>query len=134
MKKISPRQYGNLLFELCRQLKTQEEIDRAVAIFLHRIKTDHRLGDLPKIAAKFEEQQMERQGFQAMTVTSARVLHKPLLKSIAKVLGSQATPNEKIDAEIIGGVIIESKNTIFDASIKSKLTALQHSLINVQSE
>jgi F-type H+-transporting ATPase subunit delta len=48
---------------------------------------------------------------------------------INKILGSNIVMKEKIDPEVLGGIIIKTQDTILDGSVKTQLLKLKQALV-----
>ncbi len=84
------------------------------------------------IAEKFRLKCNEHNNFAEMTVTTSVPL-KPqqkekLVKKLEEKSGKQVKLAEKIDASILGGIIVEYGNTRIDDSIRGKLKAVSQQL------
>ena len=85
---------------------------------------------LPAIAKEFHIQYNEYKGIGKATVTTAVPLDSKLKAEFEKIVKSlndkkQVELTEKVDADLIGGFILNVGDRQIDASIKSKLKALQ---------
>ncbi|MDR0921559.1 MAG: F0F1 ATP synthase subunit delta [Lactobacillales bacterium] len=92
-----------------------------------------RMIDLPFIIDDFEERYDEKMGIVRGTVTTAVPLTNEQKNQIAVGLAQRLAVKtvdleEKVDKEIVGGVIVEANHQIIDGSIKSQLTKLRNLL------
>lgn len=93
----------------------------------------NRMYDIPLIIEEFNLRYNEQQGIISGTVTTAVPLtveqKARLSKKLAEELGYQvAELTEKVDPEIIGGLVVEANHTIIDGSIKTRLDYLRKEL------
>lgn len=129
MRKLSARQYAELLYDLVDGVK-KAEVSGRIEKFLKLLVRNRALAGIPRIIQAFETLSDERAGIARVKVTSAHKLphaiHALLLKSIgAKELAMEACE----DLAVIGGVKIEIEDLIIDGTIKTQLTKLKHALI-----
>ena len=52
-----------------------------------------------------------------------------IAERLSKVLGKQAIPHYRVKPEIIGGLIVRTKDTIFDGSIRRRLDGMRRKLL-----
>lgn len=93
---------------------------------------NHRLAQLPQVAASFGAQLAERRGQQTAVVTSAHALTDTQRAQIAARLTeagfSGVRLSEQVDPSILGGLIVRIGSRLYDNSIKSKLQRLQYAM------
>ncbi len=84
---------------------------------------------LSEIADAYKERWYNVSGIAEVTVTTSipisTVLKDKLVKKLEKVYGRKIILAEKVDESIIGGIVISSKNTMLDGSVKTKLDTIQ---------
>lgn len=94
---------------------------------------NERLGELPGVAAIFEDERDRNEGRSHVEVTSAFALTESQQKSIAdtmsKRLGTDVDVLVTVDKSLIGGVVIRSGDTVIDASLRGRLSQLGQSLM-----
>ncbi|MFP7254276.1 F0F1 ATP synthase subunit delta [Terribacillus goriensis] len=95
-----------------------------------------RISSIPQVADAFQTLYDEKQGTARATVYSVRELSEAERQSVAetfaKKLGKQAVSiDNKIDPTLLGGLKVRIGNTIYDSSIKTKLTRIERNLVNV---
>ncbi|PAE18012.1 hypothetical protein CHH91_00460 [Virgibacillus sp. 7505] len=95
-----------------------------------------RISSIPQVADAFQTLYDEKQGTAQATVYSVRELSEAERQSVAetfaKKLGKQAVSiDNKIDPTLLGGLKVRIGNTIYDSSIKTKLTRIERNLVNV---
>lgn len=129
MKKISPRQYAELLYELAASSK-KTELAARVEQFLKLLVRGRALAEISRIIRAFDKLSDERAGIVRVKVTSARKLSRSVPAALLKALGAKELAwHECEDPEVIGGLRIEIENMIIDGTIKAQLTKLKNALI-----
>ncbi|MCA9077698.1 MAG: ATP synthase F1 subunit delta [Planctomycetaceae bacterium] len=100
--------------------------------FLHVLAEHDRLDLLPAIYAEAQTEYETRSGQKRVTVKSAIALSESQVQSIADRLNA-ALPFEpivetEVDESLLGGLVIQVGDTVYDSSLKSRLKSLQHRL------
>ncbi|AIF67868.1 F0F1 ATP synthase subunit delta [Terribacillus saccharophilus] len=95
-----------------------------------------RISSIPQVADAFQAMFDDKQGTVQATVYSVRELsdaeRQTVAETFAKKLGKQAVSiDNKIDPTLQGGLKVRIGNTIYDSSIKNKLTRIERNLVNV---
>ena len=87
------------------------------------------------IVKRFREQYNDKFKLAEITVTTSAPLSDEMKSKIAekmsKVIGKDVTINERVDAKIIGGVIIDYGSRRYDGSVKARLNELTKELGSV---
>ncbi len=95
----------------------------------------NRFGCFSGIIKYFREEYNERFKLADITVTSAQPLSDALREQIAgkmsKIIGKNVTLIEKVDENLIGGIIIDYGSRRYDGSVKSRLNALKNELASI---
>jgi len=95
----------------------------------------NRIGCFSGIIKYFREEYNERFKLADITVTSAQPLSDALREQIAgkmsQIIGKNVTIIEKVDENLIGGVIIDYGSRRYDGSVKSRLNALKNELASI---
>lgn len=128
MKKNSTRQYAIALYEATAGAK-KEDITAIVSNFASMLAKSRELKKAGRIINEFVDYAKEKEGFVRIDITSANSLDAKTLEAIKKVFGDKVEAVEKIDASLIGGLTIKTKDVILDASIKTQLLKLKQSLV-----
>lgn len=124
MAAISNKQLAKIIYL---QLKSQKskKVSEEVAKFLVENK---RTKDLSKIMREVSDLQYKRDNVQEVTMTSAYRLSDDIKQQILHHINvKKYVVNEVIDQELIGGVRIESNDSIFDLSVRNRLQKLKAS-------
>ena len=131
MKKVSPKQYAQALYE---SLKGSDgnELKERISNFLELVKQKKDIKLLNKIFISFVEIYQQEEGIIEAYVTSSKpltnVVKQEILNWIKKYSGRTATVAENIDESLLGGVVIKFGHTIVDASLKNNLKNLHRTL------
>ena len=127
MKRLLPRQYAKILFELTRGV-SGKALDECVAVFAKFLVQQRALSLAPAIADAFTVYVRGQEGTRQIAVTAARELSGGEATRIGSVFGTGADVQVSVDAAQIGGVTVRDDNTIYDGSIRSHLARLYTAL------
>jgi F-type H+-transporting ATPase subunit delta len=107
------------------------QMDSLTMAYLQLLVSKGREGYLPEIAAEFEQQYKHFQHITSVKVTTATEMSDAVVADLkARILKSGVT-NENldvetaVDAELIGGFVLEFDNKRYDASVANKLAELK---------
>ncbi|QXE01153.1 F0F1 ATP synthase subunit delta [Terribacillus sp. DMT04] len=95
-----------------------------------------RIDSIPQVADSFQALYDESQGTAQATVYSVRALSETEKQTVAETfaqkLGKKAVSiDNKVDPTLLGGLKVRIGNTIYDSTIKNKLTRIERNLVNV---
>lgn len=97
--------------------------------FLDLLAEKHRLPVLMRIRREFEELWEKENRRIAVTVTSAVELDPAVVKHVGEAIerqtGQTVELSSKVDAEILGGIVLQVGNMVLDASIRNRLEKLK---------
>lgn len=127
MKKRTVAQYADALYALTKGL-SGKELSEALRVFAELLKRDRKLSKIDQIAAAFEKKQKKADGTVVLDATFAREPKKTIVKAIEDAFGGKVEMKTTVEAEIIGGLIVKTEDTILDASVKTRLESLKHQL------
>ena len=121
----NPRVTAEQLVELVLPLG---EVDPVFRQFLQVLADNRRLALLPDVAALYEQHRADAERIVKATVTSATPLDaievEALRISLRKRLGRDVELATAVDAELIGGAVIDAGDIVIDGSIRTKLARL----------
>lgn len=125
--KISNRQLAKDLYQALDEVKEKEQsqVLKNFALLLRKLR---KTSQLDHILEEYTQYEKERNGEITLQITTARKIEGELKKSLEKKFGEKVALEEKIDENILGGIILKSKNTIYDASVRGALHQLKKSL------
>lgn len=92
-----------------------------------------RESELEAIVEEYHRLANEEKGYVDAIVTTAYPLTKEsrekLIKTFEPVIGKKLNIQEKVDSEILGGVIVQVGDRLYDGSLKTKLLRFQEQLV-----
>lgn len=130
--KISAKQYAVTLYDLI-EGKTEKEISDVLKNFFELLKKNNVLSKLDAILKEFSDIWNKNKGVVEATVTTAkeldRVNKKSIIEYIKKVTkASDVVLEEKVDKNVLGGVVLKYGDKIVDNSLKGRVESLGRSL------
>lgn len=106
---------------------------RALRNFTAVLIDNHRIGRIQEIAQDFQHELNQRLGIAEAQVSSARELsqeEKRLLeKQMATITGKVIHATYSRDASLLGGAVVRIGSTIYDGSVRGRLTKIKEQLI-----
>lgn len=127
MKKNSAKQYAVALYQALSQAKNENDTDAVLNNFISLLSRRLVLKS-PAIIKEFVKYSNENEGIDNIEVRTARPLDKSTIESINKHFGGKIILTEKIDPELIGGIIIKTKDYIIDGSVLRQINNLKQKL------
>ncbi|PIR75904.1 MAG: ATP synthase F1 subunit delta [Candidatus Magasanikbacteria bacterium CG_4_9_14_0_2_um_filter_42_11] len=124
---LLPKQYARILFELT-DGKSGDDLELSVETFVKFLIEERALSKKEYLMKAFKEYAKLQQGVKKIVITSARELSEKITEEIALIFGKKVEVETKIDTTLIGGIVVRTGDTIFDASVKSQLEQLQRQL------
>jgi len=117
----------------------QEGIERAISgaepelvNFLELLVDKHRMTEVFRIRREFDELWKHENRRLDVTVTSAVELDRSVVEKIGQEVerqtGEKVDLASRVDAEILGGIVLQVGNMVLDASIRSRLEKLRKSV------
>jgi len=110
----------------------EDKVDEHMANLIRLMAENGRLAALPTVAALFEAHRADLEKVADVTVTSAQALssdqEQQVVAAMEKRLGRKVKLNCKVDASLIGGVVIQAGDTVVDGSVRGKLERLTETL------
>ena len=128
MKKNSPRQYAIALYEATSGVKG-EDLKAILANFARLIARERQLKMAGRIIDEFVNYSKEKAGVEKIEISSATKLDEKTINAIKKVFGDSVESTERVNKDLLGGIVIKTKSHILDGSIKTQLTKLKQKLI-----
>lgn len=109
-----------------------DALDQSGVNFITQLAENGRLKLLPTIFEQFHRLRSQEQGVADVEVISAYELDEAeverLKASLNKRLGKDIRINSKVDAGLIGGVVIRAGDTVIDGSVRGRLQKLAEQL------
>ena len=130
--KVSPKQYAQALFEATKS-KNKEEINQSVARLFEILKKRKRLDKIDEILEDFKLIWNEEKKCIDVVVTSKEKLGEKERQEINKFLdkkypGFNVSCEEKINEQMLGGIVIQAGDDVFDGSLSKQLKNLKKQL------
>ena len=132
MKKISPKQYAQALYQALDGVG-KDELTKRVHNFLTLLTRRQDIKMLNKIFNNFVEIYQQERGIVEAGVTSAKPLtvkvKQEILNWIKQYTGRTADLQEALDPSLLGGLVVQFGYTVVDGSLSHNLHKLQGELI-----
>lgn len=126
-KKISPKKYAALLYELTVG-KKPPAFEIIVKKLLNLLKKNNQFKLCPQIIAEFEKLWNAQKGIAKINFVTARKIDGDSLSKIMKELENKLDKNIEITADVnpdlIGGVILRYDDKLIDGSVKKQLARI----------
>lgn len=131
--RITPRQYAEALYQAV-QDKKDSEVKSAIKNFAGIISENNDLKKVNKIIEQFSKLWNKEKRIVEVEIASARELDKKIIflidSHIAGLLkAKEIIINQKIDKNLLGGVVIRYGDKVLDASLKTKLEELREEMV-----
>lgn len=127
-KKDSYKDYAHALYDATLN-KKGAELSATIKAFISLLSERQKLKLAPRIFEEFERYTKKKNGIVTIRVTSAHELKDKTLEVIKKTFGDTVEATTKVEKALIGGVKVQSEDTIFDASLKAQLNNLKQTLL-----
>ena len=92
-----------------------------------------RAGELEEIAKEFERLMAREERRLTVELTTARELSdaeaKAILKQIEDAAGRKVEATQKVDPDLVGGIVLQAGSLRVDASVRGRLERLRHELV-----
>ncbi|MDB4940217.1 MAG: synthase delta subunit [Candidatus Doudnabacteria bacterium] len=122
---MKAQQYAQALYEAIHEVRPEDQdkvLDNMAKIMAQR----GDLGMFDQVAEEYQKLDSKAHGIKEVEVTSAHHLNtKELIKDLNKIVGDKTEVKEKIDQNIIGGVVVRVDDTLIDASVRNSLENLR---------
>ena len=93
---------------------------------------NNRIGSLPALCEAFQKVRIQRAGKVEVRVRSARPLAPDQRESMAEALreslGRPVVLRERVEADLLGGIVVQIGETVYDASLSRQIDRLCESL------
>jgi len=129
--KISPKQYAQSVLE-CLEGLSPEKGKIFLNNFFRVIEENNDTKLLPDIMGEIEKVKQKKMGIKKASIITALDISKGLKAEIQRKLEerfkAKVELNHEIRPEILGGIIIESEDEVFDSSMRAWLNKFKQSL------
>ncbi len=131
--KIIPKQYAESLYQSV-QNKKDSQIKSAIENFVKLLIVNNDIAKADKIIEQFKKIWNKEEAVVEAEVVSARELDKAIVKLlkgyIAELSGAgKVDLKQKVDKNILGGVVVKYGDKVLDASLKTQLEELKENII-----
>ncbi len=119
----------NLLNSLCEKVSVEElQLKTLLKMLLER----SRLREIQMIAQEFQNLRDGSEQKIAVVITSAVPLSenyvKELIQIISQTTGKEIALEQKLDVSLVGGVVTQIGDTVFDGSLRTRMAELKEEL------
>ncbi len=123
--------------QLASTIASEAGVQPTVANFVQLLGDNKRLDQIPAIATQFMELLDEKLGRVRATVTTATELDQASLDRIIatfeKKTGKKVVPEAVVDADLLGGIIVDVEGKVYDGSLRNQLKKLASDIAGSQS-
>ena len=101
--------------------------------FLRLVAEKGRAGELEDIAREFERLMAREERRLTVELTTARELSetetKAIVKQIEDAAGRKVEATQKVDPDLVGGIVLQAGSLRVDASVRGRLERLRQELV-----
>ena len=127
MAKLTHRDYAKALYSATKNLKGQN-LSVVIKSFTELLFRKGLIKQASSIITEFIAYNKKMEGIETVHVTTAKELSVKNISEIRKIFGEKTEIIEQVDDSIIGGVVVQTDNKIFDGSIKKQLNLLKQKI------
>lgn len=124
MKKYTIKDWAIALFNTTNGLQGEKRAE-AVAGFAKLLHKQGMLKNTEQVIKEFLKYCKKQSGIIELEVTSAHQLGNNSLKKISDAFGGKTEIKEKINPDILGGIVIKTDDKILDGSLKKQIELLK---------
>jgi len=121
--RVDRARFVELFLDVCGQRLNAEG-----ANFVRLLAENRRLGLMPEVVAQFEQRKAEAERRIEADVVSAFALEPAQIERLEQALkrkfGREVHVNARVDAALVGGIVIRTGDTVIDGSVRGRLAAL----------
>ncbi len=127
--KITVRQYAIALYESLQEVMPQDQ-EQVLNNFVKLLAEAGQLAEWERIESEFlaHEQKVTGRITAELTFARQQSVERKVIDELNRIIGQHVEIRKKVDAKIIGGVIIQTEDQRIDASAKRQLDNLKKSL------
>ncbi|MCK5320860.1 ATP synthase F1 subunit delta [Candidatus Parcubacteria bacterium] len=131
--KITAKQYAESLYQVVKD-KNNSQIKDVINNFFSILTQNNDITKAEKIAKEFKKIWNTEQGIIEAEVVSAKELDNKIIKLLNNYItessgAEKVILNQKINKNILGGVIIKFEDKILDGSLRMKLEELKREMV-----
>lgn len=116
--------YARALYEATHGLSGRE-LAAALERFVKLLGRHQMLKKAERITAEFVAYAKKAEGIREMKIESARPLSESIVSRIKSAFGDKVEAEEKVNPGLLGGVVVQVGDTVFDASLRRQLSILK---------
>ncbi|MDP1709556.1 MAG: ATP synthase F1 subunit delta [Candidatus Komeilibacteria bacterium] len=124
MKKRNPIAYARALYEATLGL-SGEKLGVVIGRFVSLLAKHQMLKSSSRIITEFERLSKERAGIMEIQIIGSRELPAATVNQIKKVFGEKVEATMSVEPALLGGVVVKTKDTILDGSLRTQLNNLK---------
>jgi F-type H+-transporting ATPase subunit delta len=123
---MKAQDYAKALYDSIHEVRPEDQ-DKVLDNMVKILAQNGDLGLFDQIEEEYKRLESGSQGIRQVEVSSAHPIHsKELIKDLNKIVGDKVQIKEKIDEDLIGGVVVRVDDTLIDASVKNSLKHLKN--------
>lgn len=131
--KISPKQYAQALYEAIKD-GDKKQAEKAIKKFAKILHTNNDVSKISAIIGFFSEMWNKKEGIIEAEITSAREISHETMQLLNDYLAKKTKSEKivvknKIDKNILGGVVIKYNDKVIDGSLKTVVRDLKNKII-----
>jgi F-type H+-transporting ATPase subunit delta len=131
--KITPKQYAQSLYESLKG-EDKKHASEIVKKFFEVLVKNNNVGQMSRIIEQFAKIWNAENGIAESVVTSAKELDKETVKLLNGYIAEQTGAKEvqiteKVDKDILGGVVIRYGDQVLDGSLKTRISSLKEQMV-----
>jgi len=123
--------------DLAQTLSRELTLSELLAHFIQLLADHQRLGELPAIADRYQQLLDTELGRVRVTLRSASPLdakqEADIVAVFARLTGKQVISRAVVDAELLGGVVVEVRGKVYDGSVRTQLNRVAKELSGAAS-
>jgi F-type H+-transporting ATPase subunit delta len=125
---VPAMQKVQFLDTLNKKLGMRKELRNLLAVLIN----NDRIGQVNEVAAAYRKLLQEQLGIRQAEIVTARKLtdieRLQLVAEVGKLAGSEIDATFKLDAAILGGMVVRIGSTVYDGSVRGRLDRLKEAL------
>jgi len=127
--KFTSQQYAQALYDSVHETNPKDH-DLVMDRFVKILAQNGDLGKHGEIEMEYKKLEMKEKGISEAQVTVAQEMNvnSTIINELNQVVKGKLELKTKVDAGIVGGVIVRVDDTLIDASVKTQLNNLNRSL------
>jgi len=126
------KEYAEALYSGVRDLKNNKEAAAAVRRFVTKMEERGLIALLPLVLRELPAAARRLDDIEEVTVESAHELDSELADRAVRLIGvdrDRADVTRRINPELLGGIRVRGRDTVYDTTLKSHLAALKERFV-----